>query len=509
MEHDDRRRRRRIWGIGLGAWVLLTAGSAVEAVPRIENDLTDRLHERLEENGFPADLDIHFSGQDGRICGFASADDAARADDLAEDLWGVRVSRGSCRSSADNGVPTPVTTAPPATTAAPATTTTTTLATTTTAAAAFGLADLSALLTVGEDGSVVLAGMVATEDQRAVLVEAAAAAYGAANVVDRLEVAGADGADTDSAVSALAGLVAAFPDRFVSGEAGYDGGLLFLRGVAADDASLDVLSAAALDAGAADTDVELTVVEANLSFEASASLAGGVITLTGVVASEADRQALVAAAAAVVGGPSNVVDELTVDPARLADPATVGALAGLIAVMPPNLVSGAVAFDGTAISVTGTYVDDAARARLEEVAAAAGVAPDALALEPRPAATDDQVAALEAELNQLSAIPFEPGSANLLPEAAPIIARVAALAKQYAGVAVEIQGHTDADGSEPANQALSERRAAAVLDAVVALGVPAEQLTSVGYGETRPVAPNDTPENKAKNRRVQFAVRKV
>ena len=73
---------------------------------------------------------------------------------------------------------------------------------------------------------------------------------------------------------------------------------------------------------------------------------------------------------------------------------------------------------------------------------------------------------------------------------------------------VEIQGHTDADGNPAANLDLSNRRAASVVAALEALGVQPGRLSAKGYGETQPVAPNDTPENKAKNRRIDFVVAK-
>ena len=73
-------------------------------------------------------------------------------------------------------------------------------------------------------------------------------------------------------------------------------------------------------------------------------------------------------------------------------------------------------------------------------------------------------------------------------------------------VAVEVRGHTDAMGDPQANQRLSERRAVAVVDYMVADGVDADGLTSSGLGETLPVQPNDTPAGRAANRRIEFVV---
>jgi len=73
-------------------------------------------------------------------------------------------------------------------------------------------------------------------------------------------------------------------------------------------------------------------------------------------------------------------------------------------------------------------------------------------------------------------------------------------------VPVEIGGHTDSDGPESANQRISQARAETVRDALVDRGVDPAYLTAVGYGESEPVAPNDTSENKALNRRIELVV---
>lgn len=68
----------------------------------------------------------------------------------------------------------------------------------------------------------------------------------------------------------------------------------------------------------------------------------------------------------------------------------------------------------------------------------------------------------------------------------------------------EVAGHTDSDGTEQANQTLSEARARAAVRYLVSKNVPASALASAGYGETQPVADNTTPEGKAQNRRITF-----
>lgn len=83
---------------------------------------------------------------------------------------------------------------------------------------------------------------------------------------------------------------------------------------------------------------------------------------------------------------------------------------------------------------------------------------------------------------------------------------LAATLKKYDDTEVLIEGHTDPDGSEEYNQALSERRAVAVRNHLVAQGVGAGRLTTTGYGELQPVSGNDTAAGKAENRRVEVAI---
>src|SRR3990170_8780740 len=79
--------------------------------------------------------------------------------------------------------------------------------------------------------------------------------------------------------------------------------------------------------------------------------------------------------------------------------------------------------------------------------------------------------------------------------------------RKYPGAKIRLEGHTDSIATEEYNQRLSERRADAVRDYLVKEGAcAAANTTTVGYGETRPVAPNDTEEGRAKNRRVEILI---
>ncbi len=79
-----------------------------------------------------------------------------------------------------------------------------------------------------------------------------------------------------------------------------------------------------------------------------------------------------------------------------------------------------------------------------------------------------------------------------------------AIGCQNAELVVEIGGHTDSQGAEAANLALSESRAQAVLDFMAARGVSFEGMRAVGFGEAQPIATNDTNVGRAANRRITF-----
>ena len=104
-------------------------------------------------------------------------------------------------------------------------------------------------------------------------------------------------------------------------------------------------------------------------------------------------------------------------------------------------------------------------------------------------------------------IRFESGRATIDADSMGLLDRLIETALRCPTANLEIAGHTDSDGDGAANLALSTRRAQAVVDYLVKAGLPKDRATAVGYGDTRPVAANDTDENKAKNRRIDFVVR--
>jgi outer membrane protein OmpA-like peptidoglycan-associated protein len=102
----------------------------------------------------------------------------------------------------------------------------------------------------------------------------------------------------------------------------------------------------------------------------------------------------------------------------------------------------------------------------------------------------------------LDDIAFAPGQAGLRPEAKASLGQLVAFVNRESGKPIRIEGHTDSRGRPEANRVLSQRRADAVRNALVAAGVAANRITSIGLGEDQPVASNDSDEGRARNRRV-------
>jgi outer membrane protein OmpA-like peptidoglycan-associated protein len=105
----------------------------------------------------------------------------------------------------------------------------------------------------------------------------------------------------------------------------------------------------------------------------------------------------------------------------------------------------------------------------------------------------------------LTGVLFDFNKSTLKPESDPILQQVSAMLTQDTALKLEVQGHTDAIGSDAYNQPLSEARARSVVAWLSQHGVSASRLWARGYGKTRPVASNATDEGRAQNRRVEIA----
>lgn len=251
-----------------------------------------------------------------------------------------------------------------------------------------------------------------------------------------------------------------------------------------------------------------TIAAAGVSVDASGDVTGSTITLTGRVATAAQKTAIVNAATAAFGA-ARVVDQLTVAGAAAA-PGTDEAVtryAALLGQLGPRLSAGRATIKDTAIVVTGTGFNAGAVTEMNAAVQAAnggGVTATGSLQAAQVGAAD-----LQAQLASLlgrSGINFAPDSADIDAASTAVLDTAAASIVALPSVKVAIKGFTDNAGAASANQVLSQRRAEAVLTYLVGKGVSAGQLTAQGFGPAQPIADNSTPEGRAANRRIEFAV---
>ena len=133
-----------------------------------------------------------------------------------------------------------------------------------------------------------------------------------------------------------------------------------------------------------------------------------------------------------------------------------------------------------------------------------------------PGATVDKVATVDSETGETvtesitvtfdSGVLFEFGSYNLTTASKLELDRMAQIFNRYPDTDINIAGHTDSKGSDEFNQKLSEQRAASVADYLASDGISRSRMRTIGYGESRPVASNDTEQGRAANRRVEVSI---
>ena len=104
------------------------------------------------------------------------------------------------------------------------------------------------------------------------------------------------------------------------------------------------------------------------------------------------------------------------------------------------------------------------------------------------------------------AVRFRIASATITPESTDALNKAATAINACPNARVRVEGHTDSDGDETANKDLSDRRAKAVQEYLVKAGVTADRVTATGFGQSKPLVANDTPDNKLKNRRIEILV---
>ncbi|MFP5479848.1 MAG: OmpA family protein [Alphaproteobacteria bacterium] len=249
--------------------------------------------------------------------------------------------------------------------------------------------------------------------------------------------------------------------------------------------------------------------------EFTATLAeDGKVTLRGRLTDEMQRQAVDAFARAAFEG-AEVVTATRVDE-TLPDGWPIRVLAGLEAL---SLVeNGSLLVRADLVEVTGVTGSTETRGKITQILSGKLGQGQTFRVNVRYDEALDPIASLPtpeecaADVNAVIArtkITFTPASAEIATPARPVLDELAGILTACPPMQMEIGGHTDSQGSEGGNQALSQARAESVLLALQGRRVDITGMTAVGYGESTPIADNETEEGREANRRIEFVLKGV
>src|SRR6516225_6841734 len=339
---------------------------------------------------------------------------------------------------------------------------------------------------------------------RSKLMEAAHASLGGVEVVDQMNLARGAPKGFDSAALLLVDQVSKLKD----GKITISDDKVSLSGMARDLGGREAIAAALKNLPEGYSVAANEIKAPPYIFQAYKDPVAVTLTLSGYVPDGAVH-ATIGQAAARKFFSEKVVDNLKT---------SVGAPSGFAAAVVPalgalsRLSTGTLVVSDREVKLSGDALYEAAAAQVRS-----GLGKDFpqgfqfkadISVKPAAAPVDPSVCQqLFSDLLGKGKISFESGRATIDPDSAGLLDRLVEIALRCPTSNIEVAGHTDSDGEDAANQALSEKRAQAVVDYLVKAGLPATRFTAVGYGSTQPVAGNDTEENKAQNRRIEFLVR--
>jgi OOP family OmpA-OmpF porin len=336
------------------------------------------------------------------------------------------------------------------------------------------------------------------------LLEAAHASLGGVEVVDQMNLSRGAPPRFDNAALLLLDQIGKLKDRKIT----LTDNKVSLSGMARDLGGREAVAAALKNLPEGYSIAANDIKAPPYVFQAYKDPVAVTLTLTGYVPDNNVHAALVAAAGRKFFS-EKVVDNLK---------ASVGAPAGFAGAVVPalgalsRLSTGTLVVSDREVKLSGDALYDAAANQMR-----AGLAKDfpqgwqykaEISVKPASAPVDATVCQqLFADLLSKGRIGFESGKADIVLDSAGLLDRLIETAMRCPTVDIEIGGHTDTDGEEASNQALSEKRAQAVVDYLVRAGLPASRFIPVGYGSTQPRVGNETEDGKAQNRRIDFVVK--
>jgi OOP family OmpA-OmpF porin len=336
------------------------------------------------------------------------------------------------------------------------------------------------------------------------LLEAAHAALGTVEVADQMNLARGAPPRFDNAASLLIDQIG----KLKEGKISISDNKVSLSGMARDLGGREAIAAGLKNLPEGFSVAANEIKAPPYIFQAYKDPVAVTLTLTGYVPDNNVHAALVGAASRKFFN-EKVVDNLK---------ASVGAATGFAAAVAPalgalsRLSTGTLVVTDREVKLSGDAFYDAAAVQIRS-----GLGKDfpqgwqfkaEISVKPAAAPVDATVCQqLFSDLLGKGTIRFESRRSVIDADSAGLLDRLIETALRCPSANIEIAGHTDGDGEDAYNQALSEKRAQSVMDYLVKAGLPADRFTAVGYGSTQPIASNDTDEGKAQNRRIEFVVR--
>lgn len=241
----------------------------------------------------------------------------------------------------------------------------------------------------------------------------------------------------------------------------------------------------------------------------AASIRGSAVTLFGTVESAEQRDRLLGSLSVDPAGADDIL--VTGDPPTDGAQGRIEAWAIIVNDAARQLRSGSTTLRGNKATIEGNAADDqalTALGRTVNLARDAGLTVDTALTTGDEIAGSDVADLKDALAAILSSAPirFQATGAELDSSSLQTLRDVAEAINDHPGPSIEIAGHTDDRGDPEDNRQLSEDRAIAVVEQLVANGVAEARLTAVGYGSDQPLADNATPEGRQRNRRVEFVI---
>lgn len=354
--------------------------------------------------------------------------------------------------------------------------------------------------------NVTLGGFVPSNDVRAGATKAVSAAIPNATLTDNMQLA--DGVPANVDWSAATGFGANVLGNLSKGSVSYDNAALTVRGTATSSDSYGVATGLIADGKPAGISEDVIAIDrAPVSpFTLNAAKQGGV-TVTGLSPTREASIVMTAGANRQFGSDLQSMDLTLAGGAPTGySTAAIKGFEGL-----SRLERGTLSISDTTANLSGVVpfgaplneIKDGFEKGLPEGFTATAALTQAA---PPAAVAPAQCSAGILETIAKNKIFFQSAKAGILSDSFGLLDGVAAQILSCPAASFEIAGHTDSDGSKGFNQRLSEARAQSVVDYLVNAGVSADRLNAVGYGETRPVVVNNSKENKAKNRRIEFSL---